>query len=318
MLTSLETAATVQGADTARAPGRIVRAPVRNTALEGFRRRNTWLDAVFYDVSAISSEEATGLVPWLAAEGAVLVVTPSGQGAVEVHAGIDDFAKRAGPPVSALAIAGVGSSALGGAALARNVADATGAPVAAVVSGYGVSDVLTEAFGGWFWFGTINRLRHSLEVVAGAASTTSGSESLDRLSESYASRDTLTVAALLSDARFDFRLLVAHSKGNLVMAEALFAAERVLAARGAALPEDLLVVTLGAVITMPRSCRRVVDVMGVWDGLGRANSRPDLRVDVPVAWAGHHTNTEIPGHVCVRTVLATILADPAFQLTPVP
>lgn len=318
MLTSLETAATVQGADTARAPGRIVRAPVRNTALEGFRRRNTWLDAVFYDVSAISSEEAAGLVPWLAAEGAVLVVPPSGQGAVEVHAGIDDFAKRAGPPVSALAIAGVGSSALGGAALARNVADATGAPVAAVVSGYGVSDVLTEALGGWFWFGTINRLRHSLEVVAGAASTTSGSQSLDRLSESYASRDTLTVAALLSDARFDFRLLVAHSKGNLVMAEALFAAERVLAARGAALPEDLLVVTLGAVITMPRSCRRVVDVMGVWDGLGRANSRPDLRVDVPVAWAGHHTNTEIPGHVCVRTVLATILADPAFQLTPVP
>jgi hypothetical protein len=317
MLTSLETVATVQGADTARAPGRIARAPVRNTALEGFRRRNTLLDAVFYDVSVISAEEAAGLVPWLAAEGAVLVVPPSEQGAVEVHATIEDFAKRAGPPVSALAIAGVGSSALGGAALARNVADATGAPVAAVVSGYGVSDVLTEALGGWFWFGTINRLRHSLEVAAGAASK-SGSQSLVSVSESYASADTLTVAALLSDARFDFRLLVAHSKGNLVMAEALYAAERVLAARGAGFPEDLLVVTLGAVITMPRSCRRVIDVMGVWDGLGRANSRPDIRVDVPVPWAGHHTNTEIPGHVCVRTVLSKILADPAPQPTPVP
>lgn len=61
----------------------------------------------------------------------------------------EDFLRHA-PSANALAIAGVGSSALGAAAFARNVADGLGEPVAAVVSGYGLADVLTEALGGFF------------------------------------------------------------------------------------------------------------------------------------------------------------------------
>lgn len=318
MLASLETLSTVQGQDALRMPVRFARAPVSTGGLEGLRRRNSALDALFYDVSTIASEEAARLVPWLAAEGGILVVPPSGRGAVEVFPSIEAFAAGGGSTVSALAIAGVGSSALGGAALARNVADAVGGPVAAIVSGYGVSDLLTEALGGWFWFGTVNRLRHAFEVAPGGASVDAGEVSLDALTDRYASRDSITAAALLSDPRFDFRLLVGHSKGNLVLSEALFAAVRAREIAGRLLPEDLLVVTLGAVITMPSACRHVVDVMGEWDALGRLNSNPAIPVDVSVPRAGHHTNTEVPGHIPVRLVLQEVLSQYPMALQPQP
>lgn len=322
MLASLETLTTVQGRDALRTPERLARAPVRTAGLEGLRRRNSALDALFYDVANITPDEAARLVPWLAAEGAILVVPPSGHGVVEVFPTIEAFAARAGSAVTTLTIAGVGSSALGGAALARNVADATGVPVAAVVSGYGVSDLVAEALGGWFWFGTVNRMRHAFEVAPAAGSIEAGSASLDRLTDRYASRDSIITAALLSDPRFGFQLLVGHSKGNLVLSEALFAAARALDGQGRSLPDGLLVVTLGAVITMPAACRNVVDIMGEWDTLGRLNSNPAIPVDVTVPRAGHHTNTEIPGHVPVRSVLRDVLSRkpgaPRPQLTPLP
>ena len=49
-----------------------------------------------------------------------------------------------------------------------------GEPVAAVVSGYGLADLATEALGGFFLFGAANSLRH-------------GFEWLDRLRESVRS-----------------------------------------------------------------------------------------------------------------------------------
>ena len=67
-----------------------------------------------------------------------------------------------GDAVDAIAVAAVGSSALGTGALARNIADHLGRPVAGVVSGFGMSDLLTEAMGGWFVLGSRNALRDSL------------------------------------------------------------------------------------------------------------------------------------------------------------
>ena len=62
-----------------------------------------------------------------------------------------------GDEVAGVAIAGVGSSVLGTAALARNVADAVGGEIVGLVSGYGVSDLLSEALGGWFFFGAVDQ-----------------------------------------------------------------------------------------------------------------------------------------------------------------
>ena len=70
-----------------------------------------------------------------------------------------------GDRIEGIALAGVGSSGLGTAALARNVADAYGVDVAGIVTGYGMADVLSEALGGWFFYGTIDRWRLALEQL---------------------------------------------------------------------------------------------------------------------------------------------------------
>ena len=139
------------------------RTPWREAALESFRRRNAILDGIFYDVGKVTHEEALKTAPWLAREGTILVVPPTGEGSLVLCGTVDDFFAAGGPGIRILVVAGVGSSALGAAAFARNVADAFGTTVAAVVSGYGLADLLTEALGGWFWFGTLNRLRHQFE-----------------------------------------------------------------------------------------------------------------------------------------------------------
>src|SRR5437588_455550 len=50
-------------------------------------------------------------------------------------------------------ITGVGSSALGSAALAWDISVALEKPVLAIVPGYGVADVVVQALGGWFAVG---------------------------------------------------------------------------------------------------------------------------------------------------------------------
>lgn len=276
--------------------------PWREAALEGFRQRNTALDAIFYDVGNISSAEAALISPWLAREGTLLIVPPSGQGTVRVCADIDDFHRHGGARIRALTVAGVGSSALGSAAFARNVADAFDTPVAAVVSGYGLADLATEAFGGWYWFGGLNTLRHGFEqldeLARDRAYVASGNDRVASLPA--ASRDTRTVYRLMTDPRFHFRVLTGHSKGNLVISEALFALER----RGRPQrTERPWLVTVSAVITMPqRYVGRIIDVIGGIDWFGALNSRPGLGIEIKVPLAWHHTNTELPFHLPVRNV----------------
>ena len=99
------------------------RTPLREAALESFRRRNAVLDGIFYDIGKVTQEEARETAPWLAREGAILIVPPSGAGSLKLCNTVEDFANAGGADVRILAVAGVGSSALGAAAFARNVAD---------------------------------------------------------------------------------------------------------------------------------------------------------------------------------------------------
>lgn len=281
--------------------------------LEVVRRRNAILDWFFYDVGSVTGEEARDLSPWLAAEGAILIVPPSGAGTLERRASVADFVAGGGKSIRTLVVSGVGSSALGSAALARNVADAMRAPVAAVVSGYGLADVAAEALGGFFWFGAINSVRHLFEWLdqlreAGFAEPGDASLAAAEL-PTRQSRDTATVRALLSHPALPFDLLVGHSKGNLVISEALYALQeddgRALQALGA----RTCIVTLSAKIAMPRACRQVIDVLGEFDSFGELNSRTWIPTDRVVANAGHHTNTEIPWHLPVTRVLADLRAE---------
>ncbi|WP_238229851.1 hypothetical protein [Methylobacterium hispanicum] len=146
-------------------PRKLADNPVRTVALDAIQRRNAVLDAVFYDVAAIRPHETAKLAFWLAREGAIIMVPPSGSSAeLEVFLTPQEYFASGGEG-TALTVAGVGSSALGAAAFARNVADALGKPVVAVVSGYGLADLLTEALGGFFLFGVLNSVRHAFEPL---------------------------------------------------------------------------------------------------------------------------------------------------------
>lgn len=294
-------------------PGRFAQAPLQTALLEGVRQRNAALDAMFYDVGVVRAEEARAISPWLAAEGAVLIVPPSGAGDLILCASLEEYFASGGGEIRAMAVAGVGSSALGAAAFARNVADAIGAPVAAVVSGYGLADVAAEAMGGWLLFGALNRVRHMFEhwdrliertIVTPPPAETDAPETSINPRES---RDTLTVLSLLQDERARFDLLTGHSKGNLVISEALYALAEDNFAAACALGERLRVATFSARVLMPSYCRRVIDIMGAWDLFGAMNSRSDIVSDVIVPHAMHHTNTALQWHVPVTGTLRRAL-----------
>jgi hypothetical protein len=283
--------------------------PGREALLENYRQRNALLDYLFYDIRTVSVEEARTIAPHWAAEGAILLVPPTG-GRLTLCKSVDQFFAAGGADVDILAVAGVGSSALGSAAFARNLADAAGRPAAAVVSGYGLADLVTEALGGFFWFGELNRLRHMFEDMDRATRP----EIVERLGSKQtesllmrSSLDTQTVLALLRDPRFSFTILSGHSKGNLVISEALFELRRLDPQRTEALAAAVKIVTVSALIAMPRQFGNVVDIMGAWDWFGGLNSRLDIPVDHKVPRAWHHTNTELPAHLPVTATFREAL-----------
>jgi hypothetical protein len=283
-------------------------------SLEGFRQRNQLLDWVFYDIDCISAEEANSLGSFRAREGNLLLVPPSGSGPLRPFRTVDAFVQGGGTAAQALAVAGVGSSALGAAAFARNIADAKGVPVCAVVSGYGLADALTEAMGGFFWFSAFNRFRHVFEGLdwireARAMERESEATSDRKLSSPLLrSEDVRAVVGLLNNPALNFSLLTGHSKGNLVLSEALFDLQRGAPARMAELGSEALVVTFSAKVAMPAACREVTDVLGALDGFGLFNSTPGIRTDVLVPGAWHHTNTSLDFSLDVKTELSHILA----------
>ncbi len=297
--------------------------PLRTLALNTYQSRNAALDVLFYDVTSVTKQETHHLAASIVHEGDILLVPPTGAGALSIFRSVEDFLAQ-GPTAAALAVAGVGSSSLGAAAFARNVADALGAPVAAVVSGYGLADVLTEALGGFFFFGGLNSLRHVFESLDTASQTLSRSllhsgetrlEQSEGLRWVRTSEDTRTVLALLRDERFAPDLLIGHSKGNLVISEALYALVSEAEGRAATLAAESRIVTVSAKIGMPTPFYDVFDIMGQYDLFGLFNSRLDLETDYVVPHAWHSTNPDFawPGlgtGIHVTPTLKTVLAMP--------
>mgnify|MGYP000728238443 CR=1 FL=1 len=284
--------------------------PPREVALEGLRQRNAFLDGFFYDVGNLSEEEADQLAPNYAAEGAILAVGPSLSPSIDTWPDYQEFLAAGAGDFKALAVAGVGSSALGAAAFARNVADAIDAPVLAVVSGYGISDLVTEALGGFFLFGQLNSMRNMFEFFdditrPGSSRPTSHSSLAEGIVRS--SLDVRTLVSILSGP-MEFDYMVGHSKGNLVISEALYELEEVDRDRLVEHGKTAHVITVSAKIRMPDEMMEVTDVLGQIDGFGLINSRLSIQTDERVRLAWHHTNTDIPFHLPVTETLAGIVS----------
>ncbi|EXI67929.1 MAG: hypothetical protein AW08_01533 [Candidatus Accumulibacter adjunctus] len=155
---------------------------LRNLSEIALDKWNSGLDALFYDVPALAQREVEWLWNEHLAEGAILLVDPRNDGHVGIRctdeAGVFAECRGRGENVGvAVAIPGVGSSALGAAALGRNVADYLGRTVTVIVAGYGKSDLVADALGGWLVLEAHNQLRVLAEHLAqhpGSPATAAG------------------------------------------------------------------------------------------------------------------------------------------------
>lgn len=298
-----------------------LRSDGRRAALSWSRAFNASLDSVFYDLGALTADERSLLTAHTRPEGSVVIVPPHGLGRSIEFLTPWQFVQRSRDPsaerVDALAVAGVGSSALGTAALARNVADYLGRSVAGVVSGYGMADLLSEALGGWFVLGARNALRDSIARLFDALElkdhvrdaqthsemkTLLESAALDADRFVYGSPDSTTLLYLLLSLGDSLRLLVGHSKGNLSLENALEGLVAARHERSEPVPADLCIVTLGAVTQFPPEFANVHQFIGTVDFFGMLNSRPLVpRQWMPHEW--HSLNTALPGHLPVHEAL---------------
>ncbi|NBB51264.1 cell envelope biogenesis protein OmpA [Rhizobium sp. CRIBSB] len=296
-------------------PERLSQRPVRNAALEPWRLRNTGMDALYYDVKALTADEAFYISDSLASEGLIMIVPPTGGGMLTLCDSVEEFRLRGGRQVRAMAVAGIGGSAIGAAAFARNVADAIDAPVAAVVSGYGLGDLLNEAIGGAFLFGWLGHVRSNLEVIDDVVGRPKlgayGKRDEDADSGRKTGLDADTVATLLADPTLSFTLIAGHSRGNRVIADALYALKDADKARLETLANSARIVTFGGRIKMPEAFTEVIDVVGELDWFGEINSRPKIATDIKVPFCGHSTNTDLPTALQVTKILEQILSGTA-------
>ncbi len=240
-------------------------------------------DRVFYDVGSVRDIEPTlfpgGIgSPFAYGEGEILVVPPSGTGRkLRYYKQTQQFLNQESRDIRAIVVAGVGSSAYGTVALARNVADTYDFDVAGIVAGYGGLNLQTEALGGYFLLGLQERAGlRSAKIVSSTA-------------------DVKTLVDILLADPPQLEHLVGHSKGSLLIDFALEQFVEQLQdapdpSRYDPLIERLDIVTLGAVVSPhKRFSRNVRQFMGQLDHLGWLNSHLDVTYN-EVSGAGHHLN----------------------------
>ncbi len=264
------------------------------------QHRNTFLDNFFYDTDSLTKEETERLTSEKNPEGSIIVISPKKNNTpYTVYKNATEFVNSEHNAITRFTIAGVGSSDLGGSALARNVADYFDTPVGAIIAGYGMKDLMQEALGGWFGLGQANKKSYIKEAL----------HQEDDIEFVTGSPDSTTLLNLLGNKKINIELLLSHSKGCLSVADALFGLmslssdSKLIKER----TENMKIVTAGAVINLPNQFHHVFQFLGDYDWFGRINSRVGLGFD-KIAGAWHHTNTNLP--------LSMSIMDLLHQLTP--
>lgn len=289
-------------------------------AVSACRLFNTAVDAVFYNVPALradlserdamtreqGSKAPSRLIDFGALadpEGSLLLI--DAQTAPYVHRFHDVETFRGSPhpeakDVAVATITGVGSSALGSAALAWDISKALKRSVLAIVPGYGVADMVLQGMGGWFGFGLHDFLATKSVAQTAIANVAPGVATIGRhLSGSISDAKTLNGApvfrhgsgssdvlhALMKDRPSRFKVLVGHSKGALQIGNALHSLD----------PErtqGLRVVTLGCPIAEDAPGAIYHQYLGLFDALGQLNMWGHLPERWTQSW--HSTNPNLP------------------------
>ena len=278
----------------------------------GYKQRNAVLDSFFYDTASLTVEEKTKLSPLVDREGSIIVVPPSNSDRqIRHYKRALRFMNKEGPTIRAIAVAGVGSSVLGTAAVARNIADALDTDVAGIITGYGLSDVMTEAFGGWFVFSAADRIRYATEKFLERMRAVTPADRVP------GDNDVATLAEILLAGPPALEYLVTHSKGSLVASHALRQYVDDLEGDDSPLFERLHITTLGAVVGLPTAFKNVKQYLGTLDWFGRVNSSPGVTHE-RIPGASHHLNPGFPYHMSVAALLNGGNGGVAPRLLPKP
>lgn len=325
--------------------------PAAEAALGVLRLGNTLLDWLFYDVDVLRADlrargerVTTGLAPHpvgdsyatslqrldlgalASPEGSLLAIDTATPPYVTRYAGVEDFlaaARGPGARIRAVAISGVGSSALGAAAFGWNVSAALGCPVVAVVPGYGVADALQQALGGWFGFGVYDWVQATAQqVLAGTAPALARAGRALLESVPGHAQHPLTGAPVfrhgdaasdvlhaLLERMADISLLVGHSKGALAIGNAILSLPPATTRR-------LTVITYGCPISEAVPAARYVQFLGRYDPIGQLNAwghRAEVLLDTD-----HSTNTVLPFSMAVTPLTGAALRDAPAQAAAVP
>ena len=197
-----------------------------------------------------------------------------------------------------LSVTGVGSSAFGSVAFAWNVSTALGEPVAAIVPGYGIADVVPQALGGWFGFEMYDAMQNATQEFLANFAPTLAMMGKD-LARSTPGRETAPTGAPVfrhgSAASDDVHAIlqnvpgitrvIGHSKGALAI-------ENALRSLSSDRTEKITVYTFGCVISEDVPCQRYFQQLGLIDALGFLNSGGNSPEYQPLA--DHSTNSLIP------------------------
>jgi hypothetical protein len=310
--------------------------PFVEPVLRWCRIWNTVFDGLFYDVGLLSTallakgELVDTEVPansnWSRRRLAMLDLTaqsnPSGS-IIVVDAnlapyvskpfldmrGFFDFANGSeSAGLHTLTVTGVGSSAFGSVAFAWDVSEALGEPVAAIVPGYGLADLVPQALGGWFGFEMYDSIQSATQEFLANFAPTLAMMGKD-LARSTPGRETASTGAPVfrhgSAASDDVHAIlrnvpritrvVGHSKGALAI-------ENALRSLPSYRTKEITVHTFGCVISEEVSCERYSQYLGLIDALGIWNSRNNLPEHRPLA--DHSTNSLIPFSLQVTNSLA--------------
>ena len=297
---------------------------------------NTVLDFIFYDVPTLRAALVERDAPMQVRgekppsriidfdalsdpEGALLLIDATTAPYVHKYQSVKKFLNspyQETRDVSIASITGIGSSALGSAALAWDISVALKKQVLAIVPGYGVADVFLQALGGWFAFGLHDFLSSKALIQTGVAASAPEAARIGReLAASTPQAPTLhggapifrhgsgssdVLHALLEYRETPFRLLVGHSKGALQINNAIqsLPAERT---------QGLHVVTLGCPIEENVAVASYHQYLGLFDALGQLNAWGHWPEHWPPTW--HSTNPVLPPAMAVGEITSESMRD---------
>jgi len=305
-------------------------------AVMACRAFNTAVDAAFYDVPELVRDLAdkdmivatmqggakmpsriVNLDALTNPEGSLLLIDTTTAPYVHRFIDVQAYLDSPHPETKEVAIAtvtGVGSSAYGAAAFGWQVSRALGKPVLAIVPGYGVADMIQQALGGWFVFGLHDFLEVKPAVQTALAEAAPDAAEIGRALPQTApdhvqaplfehgSGSSDVLHALLSDPRMRLTTLVGHSKGALVIKNAIRSLTPVAG-------RTLTVATFGCPIAHEEAGVRYHQCLGLFDLLGELNAWGNPPDRAPAAT--HTTNPYAPAPLPVVLLLQQLLDDQA-------